>query len=327
MNKEQKFSNMVQEGLGKYLPEKYSGYNVHVSVQEKTNFHHLTVYLTNPNNQENCSPIIPIQKYLDLYGNVKDEDILIHIAENVSTVMDDFYRGSSYKLRFDVFSWDDVKDKIFFRLVNTEKNKELLKDAIHEEIVDLSKVFRIKVDIDENGVISSILITKGFLKHWGVSEEQVINTANQNTPQLFPAQIVTPLQSINEFFFFSISNQAHTFGAGAFLYPEVKDYLQKMFPNGVYCIPLDSNQMCIADKRLDCHPLKEGLIEMNKYLDVEDYLSDEIYFFDSVNEELSIVKDNFSYRYQKSAEADVEINDLTSKDAGDGTQIDPGIEI
>ena len=53
----------------------------------------------------------------------------------------------------DFTSFDKVKNSIFCKLINTERNEEILKNIPHKEFEDLSIVFYYLVEENENETI------------------------------------------------------------------------------------------------------------------------------------------------------------------------------
>lgn len=86
---------------------------------------------------------------------------------------------------------DGAKDKIYMVIINTESNKDILKDAPHREVNDTSVIYRIMVSDDEKG-IGSALITNYIAEEMGMNEEQLFKLAAENTPKLFPP-VVKPI--------------------------------------------------------------------------------------------------------------------------------------
>ena len=86
-----------------------------------------------------------------------------------------------------MLSFEGVKDRIIFRLINTEKNKELLLDVPHKKFLDLSLVFAVLVEADNDGT-AVMLIKDLHMRQWKVTKEQLWNAAKENTKRLLPAE-------------------------------------------------------------------------------------------------------------------------------------------
>ena len=80
---------------------------------------------------------------------------------------------------------ENSKKNIVFRLINTERNKEYLKDKPHREFLDLSIVYNIMYH-SSIGTIVSQAITNEMAKSLELSEEQLFAYATVNTRRLLP---------------------------------------------------------------------------------------------------------------------------------------------
>lgn len=80
-------------------------------------------------------------------------------------------------------SYGQVKDRIVYRLINTERNKELLADVPHMEFMDLSIIFKCRISQNETNM-ASLLVHNAHAKLWGVSVETLYQDAKENTQKL-----------------------------------------------------------------------------------------------------------------------------------------------
>lgn len=130
------------------------------------------------------TPTIYIDEYLKLYnkgmafGAIMNEIIDMLEKHQVKEEVD---------IRF--FSeWERAQKHIAFRLINSAKNKELLSDIPHIDLMDMSIVFYYFME-GANFGNASILIYNEHLKCWGIGAEELYSRAKLNTPVLLPACI------------------------------------------------------------------------------------------------------------------------------------------
>ncbi len=76
--------------------------------------------------------------------------------------------------------WDRIRDSIFGKLVNTEKNKRFLKGVPHREYLDLSIVYYARLNGGDEKNFGVIQIQKEHMGHWGVKEEDLYAKAMKN---------------------------------------------------------------------------------------------------------------------------------------------------
>ena len=80
-------------------------------------------------------------------------------------------------------NWDTIKDKILFKLINTDLNREALKDAVSVEHFDMSIVFYIELRKKEEELVS-LAVTESLKNMWGVNTTDIYNAALENTQHI-----------------------------------------------------------------------------------------------------------------------------------------------
>lgn len=130
-------------------------------------------------------PSIYMNEYFAQYEDGRDvmdiwnEIIHVYISAKENTKIQ--FRELSYQ-------FEDMKNSIVFRLINYEKNEELLNQVPHMKVMDFAITFHCLVRNDEDGV-GTIRITKEHCTQWGVVTEDLYVLAMKNTPMIFPASI------------------------------------------------------------------------------------------------------------------------------------------
>lgn len=84
--------------------------------------------------------------------------------------------------------YEKARDKLFIRLVNIEKNKLELRNAIYKSIGDIALVLYLRVE-ETKERLTSIKIRKEFVEGWKQDREQVFADALLNTYYLAPPRI------------------------------------------------------------------------------------------------------------------------------------------
>lgn len=127
----------------------------------------------------NMHPNIYMEGFYDRY---MDGDSLVEIEEAILLV----YQKSRMGKRFDASlftDWKKVKERIIFRLVNFDRNRELLSDIPHRKFLDLAIVYECFLGVNDGGG-ASILIHNSHLDMWKVTADELHTTAFRNTPGL-----------------------------------------------------------------------------------------------------------------------------------------------
>lgn len=84
--------------------------------------------------------------------------------------------------------YEQMKSKLAIEVVSTEANAELLAKIPHQEMEDMSVVYRFVLGSSEEGR-SSILVTNNLIESMGVTPEQVHADALANAPEIRPAEL------------------------------------------------------------------------------------------------------------------------------------------
>ncbi|MCL2717516.1 MAG: DUF5688 family protein [Lachnospiraceae bacterium] len=144
----------------------------------------------------NLSPVF----YLDgQYEADKNSCTEIRIRETVGDIIRLYYeQGSNASIDLGLFkSYEKIKSKVLFRLINFQKNEESLVEIPHKRFYDLALVFYYDIK-NENFKNGSILLNNSHLKSWGVSLEEIFADALLNTPKLRPAITQTMAEVMKE---------------------------------------------------------------------------------------------------------------------------------
>lgn len=169
---------------------------------------------------ETIAPHIYLNDYYYSYINGLT---LYEIVKNIMSEYKNSRIDQDTEHMIESFEFEIVKGKIIYRLVNFNKNKELLKELPHIKFLDLAITFHCLVKDNENG-IGTIRITNSHVEKWDITLEKLILCAKENTPILFPATI----QSMDDVLInliqeeYRMEEAIHNFNESYDLYNELK---------------------------------------------------------------------------------------------------------
>lgn len=124
----------------------------------------------------NASPTIYMENHYEEYLSGGD---VCEIGDRLLAS----YRENTPSVSLDMTFFDDfeqVRDRLYIKLVNREKNSEFLKEVPHEDFLDLAIVSYVRM-YDRRIGNGIIMVRNEHLKLWGVDAATVINTAKANT--------------------------------------------------------------------------------------------------------------------------------------------------
>ncbi len=134
--------------------------------------------------EKNISPTIYLNHFYDTY----EEGITF--GDTIKKIIDIYEQNKiDQNINMEFFTeYNQVKQRIAYKLINYDKNKELLEDIPFIKYLDLAIVFYCIV-MDERIGNASILIHNKHCTMWGVTLEEVYAIAKENTPRLLPSEL------------------------------------------------------------------------------------------------------------------------------------------
>lgn len=268
---------------------------IEISVVKKNNGVSATGLFIRENGQD-VSPILYLDDY---YIHYQNGELLENVIRNIRADYDKKVQMAAVKIP-NLQEFENIRGRVIYRLVNYEKNKEILEDCPHIRLYDLAVTFRWVARIDDVGVSTS-LITNKQVKEWGVSVNDLVLAARQNTPRLFPAQIIDMeemLAGMVSFILYPsaipmyiLTNEQELNGASALLYGDIlKDFANKKGAD-MYILPSSIHEVIMipADRIDDPKKLSSMVHEANTtVVSTGDVLSDSVYYYDRKKDQILV---------------------------------------
>lgn len=250
------FMEYIKENVTDYLPERFE--EAEISIQQVVKNNDVVLDgLSIRNPDSNLSPNIYLNPLYEQYQKGRNLDELVSsiadtYIENIAPLEE---RAIQMPLD-DLFDYERVKDSVFPRLVNLERNQLGLKDVPYTKLRDLAVTYRVKVSGDSN-TLSSLAITNALLEKYGVTTEQLHEQALENMERLLPAAFHSLDDIMTDIMAVELSKNE------GISMEEAKDYIREMIPpnasqmycltnetkiNGATCIINENVQKMVADK-------------------------------------------------------------------------------
>ena len=88
----------------------------------------------------------------------------------------------------ELMNYNTAKSRLFVRLINYDRNADILRDVVHKTLGDI--VFTVYAIVNENefGIVSTKVL-KSMVKKWDKNEDDIFNEAIKNTYYLTPPRI------------------------------------------------------------------------------------------------------------------------------------------
>ena len=201
--------------------------------------------------ESNIIYTIPLKEY---YEEFKEGVSIQEIAEEMAH----FYQSiDSYNIA-QLGNFDQLREKVIYRIVNREKNQVFLRSVPYMPYLDLAITFHLVIDNNASGC-AALTISNRHLKYWGIDSSELYSLAHVNTKRLFPSVInpfvdlihFTEIMNENEPFrsFLSslkvLSNRDQSYGASCILYDNVLADLGKELQHNFYLLPYTVDEFLI----------------------------------------------------------------------------------
>lgn len=291
------FVDLISKEVSKKLGDRFQ---IRINTVRKNNNLILTG-LTIIQNGINISPTIYLDGYYQEY--VTGRTTLKNVADAVMDTYNKNQIGHCVDMQY-FLHYEQVKQNIVYKLINTERNKELLEDIPHIEFLDLSIVFQCIISQKEPG-LSTVLIHNVHMKFWDVTAEELYQVAKPNAPRLLPYELKSMNQVLYEIMMeenpeafssedysellagsipmFVLSNKHKVEGAACILYPHVLADFANTINSSFYIIPSAIHEVLILPA--ETTEESEGILSMiqeinDTQVSAEEVLSYSLYFYD-----------------------------------------------
>lgn len=231
---------------------------------------------------KNTSAIVYIEDLFNTYNNGKNIDEIINIVIAI-------FNNNNVSYDY-ITNFNKVKDKLSLRLINAERNREIIKSYPYKKYLDF--ILIVDINVEFNG---SIKVNDYLLKAWNKSFEEVFEIALNST--------IPVVKSMIEFFGFPdsfddfiyiITNKESFLGSAAMLHnnnePLMK--LAEKFNSDLYIFPSSIHEVIVipvVDDDIDYfHSMVKNI--NSTIVSDRDYLSDNVYKYDKELNRISIVK-------------------------------------
>lgn len=258
----------------------------------------------------NISPTIYLNTYYKDYESGK-----LTLPDIIARVLDTYNKNKiCQNIDMNYFlNYEAVKQRIVFKLINTERNKDLLKNVPHVEFLDLSIVFECLIMQKELG-LSTVLIHNVHLNLWSVSAEDLYQVAVKNTPRLLKYELKPMMEVLSEILesenpegfnqneymmdfpdsvpMFVLSNRSRVEGASCMLYPNLMRTFANAIGSHFYIIPSSIHELLLLPAKSDCNSeeIKSMIKEINDtQVSTEEILSYSLYFYDRETGKISML--------------------------------------
>ncbi len=199
-------------------------------------------------------------------------------------------------INFNLINRENAEEFLFYRIVNKNKNKEMLSKVPYVPFLDLAVTFHFLCNSYEHG-IQSFRINNNIMKDWNLDIPGLFEMAHHNTRILFPERLMhmdEVLEGFGEYplsgelfngedEMYVLSNEIGVNGASVLLYSKKISELSDLYERNIYIIPSSIHEVILMPEYdgLEAADLRSLVNDVNKScVAKEDRLSDEVYIYD-----------------------------------------------
>lgn len=246
----------------------------------------------------NVSPAIYLAPY---YRSCQAGTSVEEIARQIVEFHRKNAREGTYDLSF-YMDFSQVRKRIVYRLVNYERNREMLSQIPHRRFLDLAAIYYYKMEDDTFGD-ASILIKNEHMKIWDADLEELDDAAVSNTARLMPYECICIADMIQEMTgikaeeldeeqipLYVLTNTEKSFGAAVILYQTVLEAVGERLHSDYFVLPSSVHECMLVPAVGEMKPdeLRKIVCEINEEcVAEEEILGDTVYRYDREKRELT----------------------------------------
>ena len=249
---------------------------------------------------ERTAPAIYLDSYYQEYLTGRS---LRQIYETILQCCEDNCFSDHFDTDF-FMDYRKVRPSIVYKIVNYEKNKELLKQIPYVPFLNLAVVFYCLLPDTPVGN-ATVLIRNSHIRHWQVTCMELYQDAKMNTPRLLPAEVKSMGEMLLELSnglddcgddgvpMYVLTNSKKTLGAACIMYDNILKYCADCLGSAYYLLPSSIHEVILVPEEAvpDFRELTSMVQDINRTQVLEtEVLSDQIYFYRPESGELSIMK-------------------------------------
>ena len=260
--------------------------------------------------EESVSPAIHLDWYYAAYCS--GEATLVGCVDDICRQYEQACRADVTNIDVDDFTeYKAIRNRLRAKLINTEANKERLKDVPAVPFLDLSVVFEIIVQ-EKDETKASTLVTNELFNRWGVGLDELYREAIDNTKAycgveywslaaILREQAEAAGVSKEEFDAISmwvdacpmwmLSTQNQCDGAIALVYAQRSKLSEIVGTESFYVLPSSRHEVLLCpNNEYDVEYLHDMVKTVNRDAVLPDnYLSDNVYCYDAESDTFFIV--------------------------------------
>ncbi len=237
-------------------------------------------------------PVLKMDEYYQSYRNGSGYG---HLFDRIKLETMDILDRAPQIGREMIMDYSQIKDKLAVDLISSNFNPDYLKEVPHYDMEDLSAVYRIILEENDDRRMS-VLVTNHMMDVYQITPEQLHQQAVENSERKHPFAIRTMDALISdtcgipagggpeETHFYVATTHALQFGASVITYPDFMEKAAEKLNGDFYIIPSSVHEvLLVKDRGVSIgKDLEEMVQDVNRtQVPPHEKLSDRVYHYDS----------------------------------------------
>lgn len=298
------FADAVMEHLFDERPDMADTHTADLNEVTKNNgmlLHGITI----KEEGENVAPTIYLEKFFDEF---QDGASLSEITDKIIGVYEEHKAPQSISVDF-FTDFEQAKDRLAMKIVNGEKNADMLKGMPHFKFGDLAAIFQVQVNANEYGN-AVITVKDEHMKMWGVDSQTLMDHAKANMEEKQPVRIQSMMEVLSEMMggmpdgmlpegdgpqMYVMSNETKINGAAAMVFTEKLDEFASEHNANIFILPSSVHEILLIpdNGNMRVSELEAMVRDVNEtQVAPDEVLSDNVYFYDKDVKSLYIAATN-----------------------------------
>ena len=203
--------------------------------------------------------------------------------------------------------FDQVKDRLAMKVVNADKNAEMLEGCPHFTFGDLAAIFQVQVEANEFGN-ATITVKNEHMDMWGVDSQTLMNHARENMEDKQPVHIQSMLEVLQgmmggelpdemlgmpEPAMYVMTNETKINGAAAMIFTDKLQEFAEQHDTNFFILPSSIHEILLVPENgeMDVKGLMDMVREVNDtQVSPEEVLSYNVYFYDKDEKQLMLAE-------------------------------------
>lgn len=301
MNKKKEYCDFLQE-LAERVEQNYAGkVRGEVVTSVKNNNVPVTGLLLKGKEERMAPNFYLEQQFVEW---MRGHRTMEEISQRLCITYEEEIRKSSHLVSEINFCWEDFRRKVFMRLINRDKNQQLLQQIPHQDFLDLSIIYYYSVPISKE-TTGTMIVTDEHLQLLNVTEEELHLAARSNCQRFQPAElrsmsevmqqlgqrsgITVPEVSKELPLMFVFSNSRNMFGAVSMTFQEELQLFAERIGRSFYVLPSSVHEVILVPEyeKFCVEYFSYMVREINTtQVDATEVLSDSVYYYDRKTKQL-----------------------------------------